>query len=75
MRLLFASTHGYLEPSSGAALAPREILGLLVARGADCRVFNFFCCQTNGPAVGRNGRAFRKKSPAPVDSGSGFPDI
>jgi hypothetical protein len=40
MRLLFASTHGYLDPSSGAALATREILELLAARGADCRVLS-----------------------------------
>src|SRR4051794_37157852 len=40
MRILFASTHGYLDPSSGAALATREILELLVARGADCRVLS-----------------------------------
>ena len=40
MRLLFASTHGYLDPSSGAALATREILELLAAHGADCRVLS-----------------------------------
>jgi hypothetical protein len=40
VRLLFASTHGYLDPSSGAALATREILALLAARGADCRVLS-----------------------------------
>jgi hypothetical protein len=40
MRLLFASTHGYLDPSSGAALATREILELMAARGADCRVLS-----------------------------------
>jgi glycosyltransferase involved in cell wall biosynthesis len=37
-RLLFASIHGYLDPSSGAALATRELLELLAARGWDCRV-------------------------------------
>jgi glycosyltransferase involved in cell wall biosynthesis len=36
-RLLFASTHCYLDPSSGAALATRELLELLAARGWDCR--------------------------------------
>jgi hypothetical protein len=36
-RLLFASTHSYLDPSSGAALATRELLELLTARGWDCR--------------------------------------
>jgi glycosyltransferase involved in cell wall biosynthesis len=36
-RLLFASIHGYLDPSSGAALATREILELLAVRGWDCR--------------------------------------
>jgi hypothetical protein len=35
MRLLFASVHCYLDPSSGAALCTRE---LLAARGMDCRV-------------------------------------
>ena len=39
MRLLFASTHSYLDPSSGAALCTRELLELLAARGMDCRVF------------------------------------
>jgi len=38
-RILFASTHGYVDPSSGAALATRDILELLAARGADCRAF------------------------------------
>jgi glycosyltransferase involved in cell wall biosynthesis len=36
-RLLFASTHCYLDPSSGAALATRELLELLSTRGWDCR--------------------------------------
>jgi glycosyltransferase involved in cell wall biosynthesis len=36
-RLLFASIHSYLDPSSGAALATREMLELLAARGWDCR--------------------------------------
>jgi glycosyltransferase involved in cell wall biosynthesis len=40
MRLLFSSIHSYLDPSSGAALATREILELLAARGADCRVLS-----------------------------------
>jgi glycosyltransferase involved in cell wall biosynthesis len=40
-RLLFASVHGYLDPSSGAALATRDILELLAARGVDCRAL---CC-------------------------------
>jgi hypothetical protein len=35
MRLLFASIHCYVDPSSGAALCTRE---LLAARGMDCRV-------------------------------------
>jgi glycosyltransferase involved in cell wall biosynthesis len=36
-RLLFASIHSYLDPSSGAALATREVLELMAARGWDCR--------------------------------------
>ena len=36
-RLLFASIHSYVDPSSGAALATRELLELLSARGWDCR--------------------------------------
>lgn len=40
-RLLFASIHSYLDPSSGAALATRELLELLAARGWDCRAL---CC-------------------------------
>ena len=40
MRLLFASIHGYLDPSSGAALATRELLELLAGRGMDCRALS-----------------------------------
>jgi hypothetical protein len=40
MRLLFSSIHSYLELSSGAALATRELLELLAARGTDCRVLS-----------------------------------
>ena len=36
-RLLFASIHGYLDPSGGAAICTREMLELLAARGWDCR--------------------------------------
>jgi hypothetical protein len=36
-RLLFASIHSYLDPSSGAALGTRELLELLAARAWDCR--------------------------------------
>jgi hypothetical protein len=36
-RLLFASCHCYLDPSSGAALATRDVLELLATRGIDCR--------------------------------------
>jgi hypothetical protein len=36
-RLLFASIHSYLDPSSGAALATRELLEPLAGRGWDCR--------------------------------------
>ncbi len=39
-RLLFASIHSYLDPSSGAALATRELLELLAARGWDCRALS-----------------------------------
>jgi hypothetical protein len=39
MKLLFASIHCFLDPSSGAALATRELLELLAARGFDCRAF------------------------------------
>ena len=35
--IAFASIHSYLDPSSGAALATRELLELLAARGWDCR--------------------------------------
>ena len=38
MRLLFASIHGYLDLTSGAALCTRELLDLMTARGMDCRV-------------------------------------
>ena len=40
MRLLFASIHSYLDPSSGAALATRELLELLAGRGIDCRALS-----------------------------------
>ena len=36
-RVAFISCHGYLDPSSGAARATRELLELLAARGADGR--------------------------------------
>ena len=36
-RLLFASIHSYLDPSSGAALGTRELLELLAARSWDSR--------------------------------------
>jgi glycosyltransferase involved in cell wall biosynthesis len=36
-RLLFASIHSYIDPASGAAIATRELLELLAARGWDCR--------------------------------------
>jgi glycosyltransferase involved in cell wall biosynthesis len=39
-RLLFASTHCYVDPSSGAALATRELLELLSTRGWDCRALS-----------------------------------
>jgi glycosyltransferase involved in cell wall biosynthesis len=39
-RLLFASCHGYLDPSSGAALCTRDMLELLCARGIDCRALS-----------------------------------
>ncbi len=35
-RLLFASIHSYLDPSSGAALCTRELLELLASHGWDC---------------------------------------
>jgi hypothetical protein len=37
-RLLFCSYHGYLDPSSGAALSTRELLELLAERGWHCEV-------------------------------------
>jgi glycosyltransferase involved in cell wall biosynthesis len=40
LRLLFASIHGYVDPSSGAALATRDLLELLAGRGADCRTLS-----------------------------------
>jgi glycosyltransferase involved in cell wall biosynthesis len=40
MRLLFSSIHSYLDPSSGAAMATRELLELLAVRGMDCRVLS-----------------------------------
>lgn len=37
-RVLVASIHGYVDPSSGAAWSTRERMELLAARGVDCRV-------------------------------------
>lgn len=37
-RLLFCSYHSYLDPASGAALATRDLLELLAARGWPCAV-------------------------------------
>jgi len=39
-RLLFCSYHCYVDPSSGAALATRDLLELLAARGWTCGVFS-----------------------------------
>jgi hypothetical protein len=39
-RLLFSSCHSYIDPSSGAALATRDVLELLATRGFDCRVLS-----------------------------------
>ena len=38
MRLLFSSSHCFLDPASGAALCMSELLEQLAARGMDCRV-------------------------------------
>lgn len=40
LRVLFASVHCYVDPSSGAALATRDLLELLAGRGHDCRVLS-----------------------------------
>ena len=39
-RLLFASCHGYLDPSNGAATATRDLMELLTSLGVDCRVLS-----------------------------------
>jgi glycosyltransferase involved in cell wall biosynthesis len=39
-RLLFASCHGYIDPSNGASTATRDLLELLAASGVDCRVLS-----------------------------------
>jgi glycosyltransferase involved in cell wall biosynthesis len=41
LRLLFASSHCYLDPGSGAALATRDLWELLAGRGHECRAL---CC-------------------------------
>src|SRR5207248_9726029 len=38
-RLLFCSYHCYFDPSSGAALATRDLFELLASRGWPCEVF------------------------------------
>ena len=40
LRLLFASVHGYVDPSNGAATATRSLMEMLAARGHDCRVLS-----------------------------------
>lgn len=39
-RLLFASCHGYIDPSSGAALSTRDLMELFASRGIDARVLS-----------------------------------
>ncbi len=39
MRLLFSSIDGLLDPSSGAAIATRELVELLSGRASECRAF------------------------------------
>ena len=39
LRILFASLHGYIDPSNGASTATRDLLELLTSRGHDCRAF------------------------------------
>ncbi|WP_165073863.1 glycosyltransferase [Paludisphaera rhizosphaerae] len=39
-RVLFASVHGYVDPSSGAAVSTRELMELLAAGGIDARVLS-----------------------------------
>ncbi len=36
-RLLFASYHGYVDPSSGAAVSARELLAMLARHGWEVR--------------------------------------
>jgi hypothetical protein len=50
LRLLFCSYHCYLDPSSGAALATRDLFELMASRGSPCEVF----C---GAATGLRGTA------------------
>ena len=40
LRLLFASVHGYIDPSSGAATATRDLMEVLAGHGVDCRVLS-----------------------------------
>lgn len=40
LRLLFASFHCYIDPSSGAAWATRDLLELLATRGVACRALS-----------------------------------
>lgn len=39
-RILFASCHGYVDPSSGAAVSTRDLMELFAARGIDARVLS-----------------------------------
>jgi len=59
-RLLFASYHCYVDPSSGAAQSARDLMPALAARGWQCRVF----C---GPHLDfEDGRLFRQVMNSPT---------
>lgn len=79
-RLLFASTHCLLDPSSGAALATRDLLELLAARGVECRavcggVLDYEAPTALAPVLTAAGLAPRRAAPPPGDTPAGVLEI
>jgi glycosyltransferase involved in cell wall biosynthesis len=73
-RLLFASVHGYVDPSSGAAWATRDLLELLAGRGVECRAITAGVLSHDGetplgPVLAAARVSLRPAAPIPGDPG------
>ncbi len=65
LRVLFASVHCYVDPSSGAALATRDVLELLAGRGHECRaltagLLDYYADTPLGPVLEAAGAPVRR---------------